>query len=241
MTRLHRFLGDFDFSQSRLEVSDIQLLRQWRNVLRLSVGDEVVLVNEQGSEVLAKISALGQDLAELDVVRELRAAVSKTREATLCLSVLKRENFEWAAQKATELGVFAIQPILAERTVKLNLNQERLRKITREATEQSGRTAAPEVRSPLKLAAALGSAKEDGGLSLFFDARGESLHSRRLAWSLRRAKKVYFFIGPEGGWTEGELAAAEEAGSKIVSFGGFTLRAETAATVASYALLDAGS
>ncbi len=241
MSRLHRFLGDFDFSQSRLEVDEPQLLRQWRNVLRLGVGDEVVLVNEQGSEVLARISALGQDLAELDVVRQLRTEAVRAREATMYLAVLKRENFEWAAQKATELGISVIQPIISERTVKLNLSQERLSKITREATEQSGRTSASEVRAPLSLQAALAQAKEAGGPSLFFDARGESLHNRRLAWSLRRAKKVSFFIGPEGGWTEEELAAAREAGSKIASFGGFTLRAETAAVVAAFALLDAGS
>lgn len=235
--KLHRFIGDFDFSARRLEVSDKQMLHQWRSVLRLSTGDEVILVNEQGSEVLARISALGQDLAELDVVRELRTAATRTKEATLYLSVLKRENFEWAAQKAAELGIGTIQPVITERTVKLNLNLERLRKIVREATEQSGRTSAPEVHPPLELQTALSRAREAGGLNLFFDTKGESLHSRRLAWSLRRAKKAGLFIGPEGGWTENELASAKEAGCKTASFGGFTLRAETAAVAAVYAVL----
>jgi 16S rRNA (uracil1498-N3)-methyltransferase len=138
---------------------------------------------------------------------------------------LKRENFEWLVQKATECGIHYIVPILTRRTVKQGLKLERLREIAREAAEQSGRGRVPGIGEPMPFAEALDAATK-AGATYFFDVGG-----KRYTGSGERAS---LFIGPEGGWDPEERALAIESRAMIADLGPRVLRAETAATIASF-------
>jgi 16S rRNA (uracil1498-N3)-methyltransferase len=145
------------------------------------------------------------------------------RSVTLCCSILKRENFELVVQKATELGVSRIIPIIAERTVKTGLKMERLKAIAKEATEQSGRGVVPDISEPMSLTDALALP----GHKLFF-------HTGTQAHPALSSDPALLFIGPEGGWSDRDVAAAVSAGCQVCSLGKRTLRGETAAIVACY-------
>ena len=143
--------------------------------------------------------------------------------------VLKKENFEWAVQKAVEVGVKEITPIITARTVKLGLNKDRLKKIIKEAAEQSGRGILPKLNEAIIFDEAIKSAKEND-LNLFFNIGGKNVQH-----SMSNISKIGIFIGPEGGWDEEEIKKAQSSnGFTIVGLGKTILRAETAAVIASY-------
>jgi len=224
--KLHRFIGDFDLTKPLLVSGDKELLNQIKNVLRLASGDRVVLVAGQGSEAIAEIDDLNKEELSFRVL-ESRASLSESDNfVTLYCSILKRENFELVAQKATECGVKRIVPVISGRTIKTGLKTDRLKKIIKEASEQSGRAVVPELGPISSLVEALREASTHGAI-LFFDPTGERSFGKN-------SGSIGIFIGPEGGWEESEIQLAKENRGQIVSLGSLTLRGETAAIVASY-------
>jgi len=225
--RLHRFIGDFNLDSEMLTITDSELINQWRNVLRLKTADTVILCDGHGREAEATI--VGMDKKELQV--QIQSVATPAREphkkASLFCAVLKRENFELVCQKATELGIARIVPLLTERTVKTGFNRERLEKIIREAAEQSGRTTLPELAEPIKFEMAI--KNTDPRQTVLFDLSGLELKAESCKLSA-----ISCFVGPEGGFSEAEVMLARELGCSIASLGGLTLRGETAAIVVSY-------
>ena len=220
LMRLHRFI-----------IKDPELLHQWREVLRLRAGEQVVLADGAGTEVRAEIKTLAKDHAELEPLGELTTKPESGRQVTLYCAVLKSDHFELVAQKATEIGVTAIQPIITIRTVKTSLRLGRLEKIIKKAAEQSSRTTLPQISEPMSFEEAISEASKHEQ-NYFLDPATEQ------NFKTIKAHDVAIWIGPEGGWTAEELAKSKEF-AKAVSISPFVLRAETAAIVASYLTLHA--
>lgn len=224
--RLHRFFipspvpssGDF-------VVTDENLLNQWRNVLRMDVGDTLVAFDGAGSEAVCAIAQLEKKSAQLSVV-EYRTGVVSQREVILFMALIKRDNFELVLQKATELGVSRIVPMQTARSEKKGVNRERSERILREAAEQSGRTTVPVLDEEVRLADVV---KKYEMPFAAFDPRGTL--SARDAQSMA-LDTVGVMIGPEGGFTEEEISFFNEHHIPIVCTGKTILRAETAAVVA---------
>lgn len=172
---------------------------------------------------------------ENEVVFALREELSADAAlpVALLLSVFKFDRMEWAIEKATELGVDRIVPVLARRTEKhLSLaaekRVERWRRIAREAAQQSRRSDVPEIADPQTLKAAL--AAESASLKLLL---AETEQENSLAQSLAGfGDSVSIAIGPEGGWTQEEMALFTAHGWRHVTLGPRILRAETAAIAA---------
>ena len=222
--RLHRFIGSFELSQKTLVISDKDLLNQWRNVLRLENGDQLTLSDGQGSEATATIIESDKKAITLSIEETVVPNREPKKAVTLYCALLKRENFELVCQKATEIGIARIVPVLSERTIKTGFNRVRLEKIISEACEQSGRTTIPELAEPMKFAEAIEYAC--GPASVFFDLSGkEGIEMKGIS---------NIFIGPEGGWSEGEVSLAKSSDATIASLGKLTMRGETAAIVASF-------
>ncbi len=223
--KLHRFLGDFDFSRSEFVIVDRDIVHQVTRVLRLREGDFLLLQNQAGEEAEVEIT----DQTDLKLWVEVKKVVKNERgaekEVALYCAILKRENFELVVQKATEIGITKIIPLLTERTVKTGLNFERLEKIIKEAVEQSGRASAPELSPITSFTNAIENVHPD--TTLFFDEHGEKFEPIE-------SNTISIFIGPEGGWSPSEKELAKEKGLALASLGTTTLRGETAAIIASY-------
>ena len=223
--KLHRFIGPYDLRFSEI-VLENEAARQMSLVLKLRQGEQVVLCDGQGMQAAFTIAEISKGRVGLARVGEPDAVPTESRHmVTLYAAILKRENFEWLVQKATECGIFRIVPILTRRTVKQGLKLERLREIAREAAEQSGRGRLPEIVEPMPFIDALAVATQ-AGATYFFDIGGKRYTGG--------GEKCSFFIGPEGGWDPEERAMAIESHATIADLGPRVLRAETAATVASY-------
>jgi len=225
--RLHRFIGNFDLDADALTTFEEDLLQQWRTVLRLKAGDKVILCDGAGHESIATLTFLDKKEGRLTLEKTQSPKREPRKKATLFCAALKRENFELVVQKATEIGIAHIVPLLTTRTVKTGINQLRLEKIIKEASEQSGRTVMPTLSEPVTFAKAL--ALVNPKETVLFDLSGKTISM---------ASITNCFIGPEGGFTEDEVAQAQKKGVAIASLGDLTFRAETAAIIASYSVLN---
>lgn len=194
-------------------------------VMRVAAGDAVVLCDDQTGEWLAEVSATGKRDVTLTAVRRLRE-----REAVpdfwLCAALIKKDRFDLVLEKATELGVGAIRPVLTRRCVADKLNPERARTIVTEAAEQCARTALPALAEPVKLEALLRDWPE--GRRLFFaDEEGGVPAAAAFAGHDGPAALL---VGPEGGFDDTERAAIRAHPAAVaITLGPRILRAETAA------------
>ena len=201
-------------------------------VLRAQTGQLYEL--SDGERVwLGRIETVGRDRVQFSLVEEL-PAVHPSVEITLLLAVVKFDAFEWAIEKATELGVSAIVPLAAARSEKSLVaaaarRAERWKKILLEASQQSRRLQIPVLGELAKPASAFASQKD--GLRVMFSERPTALPLRRIV-TAHRATKAVMAIGPEGGWTDEEFAVAQSFGFLEASLGHLILRTETAVTAA---------
>ncbi len=225
MKKIHRFIGNFGIDADRFLLRDAVLVHQIRDVLKLKRGEKIALCDGAGREAVYSLALVEKAGIEV-IISERRDCEEPLRKAVLYCSVLKRENFEYAVEKAVECGAFRIVPVISARTVKLGLNLERLGKIAREAAEQSGRGIVPEIAAPIKFAEAVKAARGNEE-NCFFDASGVDFPGPRPS-----SAPVGIWIGPEGGWEDSEIEAASLARFSVYSLGKRVMRAETAATVA---------
>ena len=231
--KIHRFILNFNIREGRVIISDAEFVNQVKNVLKLKKGERVILGDGNSNEILGEVLDIKKDVVEINVVEEMKNNNESGINSILYCSVLKKENFELVVQKATEVGIKEIVPIITKRTVKLNLNQVRLKKIIKEAAEQSGRGIVPILHEPKVFEKAL--QESQGKLNLFFDSSGSKLQTNHY-----QLQTIGIWIGPEGGWDEKEVELARSSKFEIVSLGKITLRAETAAIVASYLISQNG-
>lgn len=230
--KMHRFFGDFDLSERVIMVFDKSLYNQIHNVLRVEINEQVILCDKHGNEAIAILNKAQKDGIEFEILSVGKNEREPEKYVTLYCSILKRENFEWVIQKATEVGIKEIVPLICARTVKTGFSKERLEKIIKEAAEQSGRGMLPVLNNPLFFKQGVLLARAGNAINIFFDT---SSVEKTIKY---KDKKTGIFIGPEGGWDEKEKQFAEENNFDIVSLGGLTLRAETAAIVASYITIN---
>ena len=194
------------------------------SVIRRAVGDEVCLFNGRDGEWRAHIAALRRDRVAFSVDTQQRPQVPEG-DLWLLFALLKRDTTDWVVEKATELGVSAIQPVITDRTNAARVNEDRLHAIATEAAEQCERLTIPEIRPPSPLSALLESWPE--GRTLF--AAIERADVEPVAPS---AGPRALLVGPEGGFTPAELDALRRYQFVTpVTLGPLVLRAETACLV----------
>ena len=194
---------------------------------------------------LGRIDMVTRDRVEFALLEELPAHHA-TLNITLLLAIVKFDSFEWALEKATELGVRTIVPLEAARSEKgllaaVGKRSDRWRKILLESSQQSRRLQLPELAKLSKPQEAF--AKQSTGARLMLSERAEAAPLRTILKKHTAQRQVTLAIGPEGGWTDDELSSARVAGFQDASLGNLILRTETAVVVAlaslNYALGEA--
>jgi len=206
-------------------------------VLRAQPGQLYEL--SDGSKVwLGRIESVSRDAVEFALVEEI-PAYQQLLQTTLLLSVVKFDSFEWALEKATELGVNRIVPLAAARSEKALLGAaakraERWKKLLLEASQQSRRVQLPVLESLASPDTAFAAYNE--GLRVFLSEASDAKSLREVLRN-RQSKAAVLAIGPEGGWTDAEFATARAAHFQDASLGKLILRTETA-VVASLAVLN---
>ncbi len=193
-------------------------------VMRVTPGDAVIVCDDVTGEWACEVREAGKRAVTLTLREKLRE-----REAVpdlwLCAALLKKPNFDLVLEKATELGVARIQPLVTRRCVADKLNPERAQTIVTEAAEQCARTALPELAAPMKLETLLAQWPE--GRALFFadEQGGESA----AACFAAHEGPAALLVGPEGGFDEAERGAIRaHPCARAITLGPRILRGETA-------------
>jgi 16S rRNA (uracil1498-N3)-methyltransferase len=240
MTRRRWIAEDWDEATATLTGAQADHLIR---VLRVEPGEEadVVAGGKVFHSVVAAISDAGPGASpevRFNLVSEIESEPSLP--VTLVMSIFKFDHMEWAIEKATELGVATIVPVIARRTEK-HLSQaaakrvERWRRIAHEASQQSRRSDVPSILDPVKLADRVKAASSAGRFVLAEQERSTTLSAAlrdAIAAAGADAPVIELAIGPEGGWAPDEEALFDAEGWQAVSLGPRILRAETAAITA---------
>ena len=207
---------------------DGQQAHYLNKVMRASEGDAVVLCDNQTGEWAAQVTGSEKRAVHLAVMRQLRAR-EEVPDFWLCPALLKKDRFDLILEKATELGVRRIMPIVTRRCVADKLNAERAVNITTEAAEQCARTALPEIGELQKFQNLLDAWPSDRTLFFADELGGDDAASAFVASSGPAA----IITGPEGGFddTERKMLLTKEF-VKPISLGPRILRGETAAIAA---------
>jgi 16S rRNA (uracil1498-N3)-methyltransferase len=229
MTRRRFFAppGAFNFAKKLVTLTADEA-RHLREVLRLKPGDEVSVFDGEGKEYRAQVVQARREFAELELGEEIATARPESSlQIILAVALLKGEKFDLVVQKATELGVTKIVPLMTRHAdIKLRDESDAAKRVARwqrialEAAKQSGRAMVPEVSLPTAFASVL-----EGNCLLFSERGGHGL-------APVETDKITAIIGSEGGWSDEELDQARAAGAQLVTLGGRILRAETAAITA---------
>lgn len=244
--RLHRFyIREKINSQKEIVIRSEELNNQIFRVFRLKTGDKVILFDGSGLDYECSISGLEKNdrrSVTFKVEGNVPSRFVPVREITLCAAIVKKDTFEWIVEKATELGVTKIIPIVAERSEKKNLNEERLEKIAIEASEQSGRGTVPIIHPIITLEEAVGWIGEQNRKNeaepksilkaIAFHLEGESFSKSKAEIGIDTNNPLEIFIGPEGGWSPKEIEMFHSHNIPVVSLGNQVLRAETAVVAA---------
>ncbi len=228
--KVHRFFTSWHAQGDTLTISDAAVCHQASRVLKLRPGERIAVCDGTGKEYACDIAEISPQEVRLTIIDERVCADAHLPHVTLCCALLKRENFEWVVQKATEVGVTRIVPLLTDRTIKTGLKHERLVKIAAEAAELSGRGRVPEITEPMTMEQALKMCNANDRHCFYHTESKEHVSDH----SPLPAPRSVLWIGPEGGWSEREVALAKEYGLTFSTLGPLVLRGETAAVVATY-------
>ena len=196
------------------------------NVLRLGVGSELLIFDGLSGEWLARIAEVAKKCMTLSVEQNTREPEAMP-DVWLAFAPVKRTQTDWLVEKATELGVAKLIPVMTRRTVAERVRLDRLESIAIEAAEQCGRTKLPEIYEPLPLPRFL--ADRNSARRLYFaDETGGDPAAQAF-----ESGPSLLLTGPEGGFTDEERAAIRAAENAVaISLGPRILRAETAALAA---------
>ena len=204
--------------------------RHLRDVLRLKAGDKVYVFDGRGREFRCSILNMTRHAAQLHIEAEVEPAKPESQlQLNLCVALLKGEKFDLVVQKATELGVSKVTPLIS-RYADIHLRDEsdatkrinRWQRIALEAAKQSGRAFVPEIGAPV----AFESVPVEGLGVMFSERGGEALDSLP---KQPAPSAVTALVGSEGGWSDDEIESARARNFHVITLGGRILRAETAA------------
>jgi 16S rRNA (uracil1498-N3)-methyltransferase len=201
-------------------------------VLRLGPGDEVTVFDGAGNEYRTELAEDDDGGMYLAIQEESRPERESSLQITLGQALLKGERMKFVIQKATELGTARIIPLVTTRTIPLvegereSLRIERWQRIAQEAAKQSGRTMVPQIEAIHELADFLAQVQGAGTRIMLWE--GEPTPLREVMRKIDAPTEITLLIGPEGGFAEAEVTAAQAQGFLVAGLGQRVLRAETA-------------
>jgi 16S rRNA (uracil1498-N3)-methyltransferase len=220
--KIHRFfVSQITEKNDELTISDVDVIHQMKNVLRLREGDSVVLLDGSGKEYFAKVKIILKS-ESIFSKEKIKSNPQDIHTINLYFSIPKKDKAEWILQKCTELGVNNFVPVISDRTEKINLKKERAEIIIREAAEQSEKVFLPTFHEPVKLEESLVDLKPEE--TFYLELGVEKIDLQKLKDNL----SLNIFVGPEGGWSEKDKEVFTKFNIKSYSLGDFVLRAETA-------------
>lgn len=233
-----RFFVNFPVKEKEPVVfKEKKLLHQLKNVLRIKRGEKIILLDNKGGEYEIEIIRVFDSQISGLVRKKIESAPAQNSHLGLKINLyqallIRGQRLKFVFEKGTELGVNAFIPIRSRYSLKKNADYERMRRIIKEAAEQSARREMPEIKPVIVFSQAVKEAAEQKDvLNIVFYEKGNQLSLETLP-KLKNFKNYNIFIGPEGGFSEEEIGLAKKNNFLNLKIGNLTLRSETAAVAA---------
>ena len=239
---MHHFFVQPSQIQGRTLVLDGQQAHQIARVLRLQVGQRIRVLDNTGWQYDVELSGIDRDSVCARILDRRMNHAEPGVNMVLFQALLKREKFEWVLQKATEVGFCRIVPVQTQRSLVRDIRKigpdrlQRWQKIAQEAAEQCARGRMPRIDGPVSFQEALEQTRGMDGRFIAWTHAGRAIDT---LVSPSAVRTIGLLIGPEGGFSEQEVALAREAGVASIHLGPRILRTETASIVAGTLLLHA--
>lgn len=214
-----------------------QLLEHLRDSLRIRIGEEIWVGDEQRRRYRVRVSQIGKRDLRGEILETVTGPAATRPSLTLGQVLLKGERMDWVIQKATELGVVSIIPLISmraiqrPRTERLDHQQKRWQRIALEAAQQAERWETPSVALPTE-ASVFFKNHPDTALKLILSERGPGQSLASLQYPDDPAQSIVLAVGPEGGWDREEVSCALACRFAPITLGSRILRSETAAIAA---------
>jgi 16S rRNA (uracil1498-N3)-methyltransferase len=232
------FVNKESISAKQVIIADSRV-HQIRDVLRMKIGDEIIVLDNTGVEYHVRLTDISQKEVAGEIIGRKKCEAEPHTKITLYLSLVAREKLEFILQKCTEVGVSCFVPVITERSIVRSpekITKEKLSRyenIISEAAEQSHRGIIPVLRSPINFNQAVSELENYdiclvGSTSPGVPPLKNILQEVETHGHASLPEKVAVFIGPEGGFSEKELEVLERRGAKPFSLGKRILRTETA-------------
>ncbi len=219
-------------SKNIIEIKDKDEVHHIRDVMRLKRGTGVRVFDGEGKEYLGDIKEINKLSVIIEIKGTLESRPKQSLNVTLYQAIPKKSKMDFIIEKAVELGVDRIVPVITERTVpalkdKANKKKERWQRLAKAASKQCGRSILPSISDVLGFTDAMAEAKKSE--MVLFAALDDSTKLLGTILKGYSPKTISVFIGPEGDFTEKEISSARREGFSICSLGSLVLRVETAA------------
>ncbi len=229
----HFFVTPDQVSEQKvyIEGSDVNHMK---NVLRMKLGEEVEISDGNNHRYLCSIESFEADSVVLQIEEELNVDTELPSKIYLFQGLPKSDKMELIIQKAVELGVYEVVPVVTKRAVvkldakKADKKVSRWKEIARSAAKQSGRGLVPDVASVVDYKTALKQAKELDVVLIPYELAEGMEATRKVIEAIKPGQSVGIFIGPEGGFEKEEVMLALSEGAKEITLGKRILRTETA-------------
>lgn len=236
----HRFfVSPSNFQGQKILISDKDLIHQISKVLRLRIGDQIIILDNSGFEYLVNLEKIN-DKIEGFVREKIKNENEPNKKIVLCQSLLKSDKFEQVLKFCTNLGISEFIPFISKNSIVKEISPhklERYQKIIRESAEQSGRAILPKLKEAMDFEKLINLLREKDDLKLIAWEKEKKTTLSELRGEIKKTKTIYLLIGPEGGFAEGEIVLAKENGFIPFSLGNLVLCSEIAGLIASALIL----
>lgn len=241
MSKHYRFfIEPTCFHGKEVVIRNKDLIHQITKVLRLKIGEQLILLDNTGFEYLVILEKIGQQI-EGHILEKRKNKNEPEKKIILCQSLLKSDKFEQVLKFCTNLGVVSFVPFISENSIVKEINPHKLdryQKIIQESAEQSGRAVLPKLGKLMEFKKLLDFLKDKNGLKLIAWEEENKIKLSDLRNEIKKDQTIYLLIGSEGGFSEAEIALAKENEFLAFSLGKLILRAEIAGLVASSLILN---
>jgi len=234
------FISSDNFQGDKVLITDKNLIYQIAKVLRLKIGDQIILLDNSGFEYLVSLEKFSPQI-EGHVLEKKKNQNEPGKKIILCQSLLKSDKFEQVLKFCTNLGVVSFVPFISENSIVKEINPHKLdryQKIIEESAEQSGRAILPELSPLITFKELLKLLKKKEGLKLIGWEQEKEKKLTDFWEQIEKTKTTHLLIGPEGGFSEEEVALAQQSGCLPFSLGKLILRSEIAGLVSSALIIN---
>jgi len=234
------FVDKRSFLGNKILITDKELIHQITKVLRLKIGQQIILLDNSGFEYLVNLEKIGKQI-EGDVLEKKNNENEPIKKIIICQSLLRGDKLEMVFKFCTNLGVNGFRPFISQRSIIKEINPNRIQrcqKIIKESAEQSGRAILPPLNKLMSFEEIIDFLKDQQGLKLIAWEEEKEKKLADFKKLIKENKEIYLMIGPAGGFSAAEVAQAKAHGFFSFSLGPLIFRSEIAGLITSAIILN---